>query len=212
MHPIQAFKAQRENRMKRRILLVDDEVAVLLTMKAILEISGFEVDTAASGREGKSKLHTREYHMVITDMRMENDEAGVEVIQAARSAHYHPAIALLTAFPVADEDWQEMGADKMLVKPLHVRILLEQIEHLLKSHEVKLAKLGIRSGAQIPAAKSLAKKAAKTTAKPKKAAKTPSTPKKSVKKAAVKVIAKKSPAKKSSVKKTPLKKVAKKRT
>ncbi|HMH16042.1 MAG TPA: response regulator [Edaphobacter sp.] len=198
--------------MKRRILLVDDEVAVLLTMKAILEISGFEVDTAASGREGKSKLHTREYHMVITDMRMENDEAGVEVIQAARSAHYHPAIALLTAFPVADEDWQEMGADKMLVKPLHVRILLEQIEHLLKSHEVKLAKLGIRSGAQIPAAKSLAKKAAKTTAKPKKAAKTPSTPKKSVKKAAVKVIAKKSPAKKSSVKKTPLKKVAKKRT
>jgi len=189
--------------MKRRILLVDDEVAVLLTMKAILEISGFEVDTAASGREGKSKLHTREYHMVITDMRMENDEAGVEVIQAARSAHYHPAIALLTAFPVADEDWQEMGADKMLVKPMHVRILLEQIEHLLKSHEVKLAKLGIRSGAQIPAAKSLAKKAAKTTAKPKKAAKTPSTPKKSVKKAAVKVIAKKSPAKKSSVKKTP---------
>jgi DNA-binding response OmpR family regulator len=212
MHPIQAFKAQRENRMKRRILLVDDEVAVLLTMKAILEISGFEVDTAASGREGKSKLHTREYHMVITDMRMENDEAGVEVIQAARSAHYHPAIALLTAFPVADEDWQEMGADKMLVKPMHVRILLEQIEHLLKSHEVKLAKLGIRSGAQIPAAKSLAKKAAKTTAKPKKAAKTPSTPKKSVKKAAVKVIAKKSPAKKSSVKKTPLKKAAKKRT
>jgi DNA-binding response OmpR family regulator len=212
MHPIQAFTAQRENRMKRRILLVDDEVAVLLTMKAILEISGFEVDTAASGREGKSKLHTREYHMVITDMRMENDEAGVEVIQAARSAHYHPAIALLTAFPVADEDWQEMGADKMLVKPMHVRILLEQIEHLLKSHEVKLAKLGIRSGAQIPAAKSLAKKAAKTTAKPKKAAKTPSTPKKSVKKAAVKVIAKKSPAKKSSVKKTPLKKAAKKRT
>ena len=30
--------------MKRRILLVDDEVAVLLTMKAILEISGFEAE------------------------------------------------------------------------------------------------------------------------------------------------------------------------
>ena len=44
--------------MKRRILLVDDEVAVLLTLKAVLEISGFEVDTAASAREGRSKLHT----------------------------------------------------------------------------------------------------------------------------------------------------------
>lgn len=126
--------------MKRRILLVDDEVAVLLTLKAVLEISGFEVDTAASAREGKSKLHTHEYQMVITDMRMESEEAGREVIQAARAATYRPAVALLTAFPAADEDWQEMGADKMLVKPMHTRVLLEQLEKLLVSHENKLVK------------------------------------------------------------------------
>lgn len=125
--------------MKRRILLVDDEVAVLLTLKAVLEISGFDVDTAASGREGKSKLRNREYHMVITDMRMESDEAGREVIAAARSASYHPAVAILTAFPVAEEDWESMGADKMLVKPMHTRILLDQIEKLLASHESKLS-------------------------------------------------------------------------
>ena len=59
--------------MKRRILLVDDEVAVLLTLKAVLEINGFDVDTAASGREGRLKLRSHEYHMVISDMRMEND-------------------------------------------------------------------------------------------------------------------------------------------
>jgi DNA-binding response OmpR family regulator len=125
--------------MKRRILLVDDEVAVLLTLKAVLEISGFDVDTAASAREGKSKLRTREYHMVITDMRMESDEAGIEVIASARSASYHPAVALLTAFPVAEEDWQTMGADKMLVKPMHTRVLLQQIETLLESHQAKLS-------------------------------------------------------------------------
>jgi DNA-binding response OmpR family regulator len=124
--------------MKRRILLVDDEVAVLLTLKAVLEISGFDVDTAASAREGKSKLRTREYHMVITDMRMESDVAGIEVIAAARSASYHPAVALLTAFPMADEDWQTLGADKMLVKPMHTRALLQQIEKLLAGHEAKL--------------------------------------------------------------------------
>jgi DNA-binding response OmpR family regulator len=124
--------------MKRRILLVDDEVAVLLTLKAVLEISGFDVDTAASAREGKSKLRTREYHMVITDMRMESEASGTEVIEAARSASYHPAVALLTAFPMADDDWQSMGADKMLVKPMHTRILLQQIEKLLSSHEEKL--------------------------------------------------------------------------
>jgi DNA-binding response OmpR family regulator len=133
--------------MRRRILLVDDEVAVLLTLKAVLEISGFEVDTAASAREGVSKLHTREYQMLITDMRMEHDVAGVEVIKAARAAAYHPAVALLTAFPVAEEDWQEMGADQLLVKPMHTRILLQQIEDLIASHEKKLAKLGGTSAA-----------------------------------------------------------------
>jgi DNA-binding response OmpR family regulator len=142
--------------MKRRILLVDDEIAVLLTMKAILEISGFEVDTAASGREGKSKLHTREYQMVITDMRMESDAAGAEVIAAARSAPYHPAVALLTAFPVADEDWLEMGAHKLLVKPMHTRILLEQIEKLIVSHEAKLAKSAKTKGASVTAARKIA--------------------------------------------------------
>jgi DNA-binding response OmpR family regulator len=133
--------------MRRRILLVDDEVAVLLTLKAVLEISGFDVDTAASAREGVSKLHTREYQMLITDMRMEHDVAGVEVIKAARSAAYHPAVALLTAFPVAEEDWQEMGADQLLVKPMHTRILLQQIEDLIASHERKLAQLGLTSAA-----------------------------------------------------------------
>jgi DNA-binding response OmpR family regulator len=177
--------------MRRRILLVDDEVAVLLTLKAVLEISGFEVDTAASAREGVSKLHTREYQMLITDMRMESDAAGIEVIKAARVASYHPAVALLTAFPVADEDWQEMGADKLLVKPMHTQILLKQIEDLIDSHEAKLAKLAAeapakatasthshtttatKTAAKKPAVKKAAAKPVKRTAKGTKSAKKP---------------------------------------
>lgn len=116
--------------MKRRILLVDDEVAVLLTLKTVLEISGFDVDTATSAREGKSRIKHREYEMVITDMRMEGERAGEEVIEAARSATYQPAIALLTAFPVDDGALDSMGADQMLVKPMHTRQLLQQLEAL----------------------------------------------------------------------------------
>jgi DNA-binding response OmpR family regulator len=167
--------------MRRRILLVDDEVAVLLTLKAVLEISGFDVDTAASAREGVSKLHTREYHMLITDMRMEHDVAGIEVIKAARAAAYHPAVALLTAFPVAEEDWQEMGADQLLVKPMHTRVLLQQIEDLITSHERKLADLGISIAAEklplqfaakkLPSKKTLTKTAKKAPSKKSAAAK-----------------------------------------
>ncbi len=130
---------------KRRVLLVDDEVSVLLTMKAILEISGFEVDTAASAREAKSKLKLREYQMVITDMRMESDAAGRDVIQAARTAPYHPAVALLTAFP--EDDWADMGADKMLVKPMQTGVLLKQIEKLLDTHAAKLQRLATSAAA-----------------------------------------------------------------
>ena len=168
-------------------------------MKAVLEISGYDVDTAASAREGKSKIKLREYQMIITDMRMESDAAGREVIQAARNAPYHPAVALLTAFPLTDEDWQDMGADKMLVKPMHTRMLIQQIEKLMEKHAAKLARLagaaassplatppaapkvGAKSAAKkaTPVANKATKKAAakpakKTAAKPsaKKAAKT----------------------------------------
>jgi len=143
---------------KRKVLLVDDEVTVLLTMKAVLEISGFDVDTAASALDAKRKLKLNEYQMVITDMRMESDVAGREVIQAARTAPYHPAVALLTAFPLADEDWQDMGADKMLVKPMQTTVLLKQIEKLLDTHSTKLARLASAAGAG--AKKAAAKKTA----------------------------------------------------
>jgi DNA-binding response OmpR family regulator len=182
--------------MKRRILLVDDEVPVLLTMKAVLEISGFEVDTAASARDGKLSLKKKTYDMVITDMRMESDEAGREVIVAARTAAYHPAVALLTAFPVADEDWQDMGADKMLVKPMQTRLLIQQIEKLLETHQAKLKRLeseGVGAGL---AAGFAAGMAAASLGRPK-----PVAVKAAAKKAA-KTAAKKSPAKKTAAKKT----------
>jgi DNA-binding response OmpR family regulator len=200
--------------MKRRILLVDDEVAVLLTMKAILEISGFEVDTAASASEGKHRIHSHDYHMVITDMRMESDEAGREVVQAARIAPYHPAVALLTAFPVDEADWQELGAHKLLLKPMHTRVLLEQIEHLFETHTHKLATLAATATpvTPTPTPKKPAKKAVKKAAKKtiaKKAAKkatkkSAKTAKKSAKKVAKKSVKKVSKSAKKAAKKTRL--------
>ena len=170
---------------KRRVLLVDDEVAVLLTMKAVLEISGFDVDTATSAHEGKSKIRTHEYQMIITDMRMESDAAGREVIHCARTAPYHPAVALLTAYPVEEDAWQEMGADRMLVKPMQTPVLIRQLEKLLESHSAKLAKI---SSAAAPGSDG---KAAKKSAGKKAAAKKASGKKSSAKKSSGRAAAKK---------------------
>jgi DNA-binding response OmpR family regulator len=121
--------------MKRRILLVDDEPAILLTLKALLDIQGFDVETASSARDAKAKLRNSMFHMVITDMRMENETAGQEVVRAAKKAEYQPAVALLTAFPGEDASWREDGADEMLVKPMNSQALIRQLEALLVAHE-----------------------------------------------------------------------------
>ncbi len=157
--------------MKRRVLLVDDEISILLTLKAVLEISGFDVDTATSAFEGKRRIKQYEYEMIITDMRMENDAAGAEVIALARTATYNPAVALLTAFPVAEEDWQSMGADEMLVKPMHTQVLLTQIEALLVTHEDKKRSNGVPKSVAAKTAKPATKKVVKKKAAKKSAVK-----------------------------------------
>ena len=140
--------------MKRRILLVDDDLAVLLTLKAVLELHGFEVETAATTTEAFSKLDSSVYHMVISDLRMETEEAGLEVIRTARRQPYDPATALLTAYPPSgerwrgehqngqdrdervrdEEDWTEENSDSLLIKPLGTGDLLRQVEALLIRH------------------------------------------------------------------------------
>jgi DNA-binding response OmpR family regulator len=121
--------------MKRRILLVDDDVPVLLTLKAVLELHGFEVQTAASAADAVEKLNSNVYQMVITDVRMETETAGLDVIRVARQQNYDPATALLTAFPPDNGDWKKQGAQSLLVKPVGTNDLVRQLEALLVQHE-----------------------------------------------------------------------------
>ncbi len=138
--------------MKRRILLVDDDLAVLLTLKAVLEFHGFEVDTAGSSAEALARMESGVYQMVISDLRMETEEAGLEVLRAARRQVYDPATALLTAYPPSGEhwdgkqgngkqpdgeDWTGENSDSLLIKPLGTGDLLRQLEALLIRHADK---------------------------------------------------------------------------
>jgi CheY-like chemotaxis protein len=145
--------------MKRRILIVDDDLAVLLTLKAVLELHGFEVETAGSSAEALARIKSSIYHMVISDLHMETDEAGLEVIRTARRQPYDPATALLTAYPPSGEHWRgehrngqhrngqaqngqaRNGEDStgenshsLLIKPLGTGDLLRQVEALLIRH------------------------------------------------------------------------------
>ena len=121
----------------RRILLVDDELAILLTLRAILELNGFSVETAGSAKEAEEKLTSNTYDMVITDMRMETETAGYDVIRVAKAQAYDPATAILTAYPALGSDWQSKGAQSLLVKPVGTNELLQQLEALLARHQAE---------------------------------------------------------------------------
>jgi DNA-binding response OmpR family regulator len=119
--------------IRRRILLVEPDAAVLLTVKAVLEMNDFEVETASSAGEALEKMGSDAYHMVITKAGMDNQTPGAEVIRAARRQPYDPAIALLTTDPPPDGDWH--GGHTVLIKPIGTQDLLRQIEALLIRHE-----------------------------------------------------------------------------
>ncbi len=114
---------------------IDDDLAVLLTLKAVLEFQGFEVDTAGSTIEALSRLESSTYQMVISDLRMETEDAGLKVLLAARLQNYDPATALLTAYPPSGEHWRKEHSESLLIKPLGTNDLLRQVEALLVRHE-----------------------------------------------------------------------------
>jgi len=73
--------------------------------------------------------------MVITDMRMEHETAGYDVIRVAKQQPYNPATSILTAYPSLGSEWKSEGAQSLLVKPVNTGDLLRQIEALLIAHE-----------------------------------------------------------------------------
>jgi CheY-like chemotaxis protein len=113
------------------ILLVDDERSILLTLTAILQKNGFQVMSAASSGEAKEKMARNQFDLLITDLKMESDGAGFEVVKAALEQPYKPATLLLTAYPVPQEEWSLRGFDGLLEKPTDMASLLQTISQLL---------------------------------------------------------------------------------
>ena len=117
--------------MLRRVLLVDDDLSVLLSLKAVLELHQFEVQTAVSVSEAERKLAAGVFELVVTDVRMEQEASGVEVIRLAARQAYRPATAVLTAYLPNHEQWKQEPVDAILVKPMETRELVQQFETLL---------------------------------------------------------------------------------
>jgi DNA-binding NtrC family response regulator len=83
-----------------RILVVDDEEDVRLSIARRLKREGHDVDVAGSQAEAVETLDTGEppYDVVLTDMLMESPNSGVEVLKAALAKDVFTEVVVLTAY------------------------------------------------------------------------------------------------------------------
>jgi CheY-like chemotaxis protein len=86
---------------KKRILLVDDEPSLRITLAANLELDGFEVVEAASGEAALELLQSTPFDLMLSDIRM-TGISGAELFQRAKESHPQMPIVLMTAFALED--------------------------------------------------------------------------------------------------------------
>ncbi len=83
---------------KYRVLVVDDEAAVLLTYRLILERQGYEVVACGTSRAAIEAMGKQHFDVVLCDYSLEEQHTGFEVISAAREIDSTIPAALLTGY------------------------------------------------------------------------------------------------------------------
>jgi len=119
--------------MSSRILLVEDEPGLVLTISDLLKTEGYEVETASDGESGLAKASGRGFDLAILDIMLPR-KSGFDVCRELRQKGVDTAILMLTAkTQVIDRVvGLKLGADDYVSKPFDPRELLARVEALLR--------------------------------------------------------------------------------
>jgi DNA-binding NtrC family response regulator len=119
---------------KPRVLVVDDEAAVLFTYRMILEQQGYEVTAAATSREAMKAIETTDFDLVLCDFSLEQQHTGFEVIEAARVRRPDLPSVLLTGYAsIETADSAKHQNIKVLFKPIDIQEFLGTTNALLRN-------------------------------------------------------------------------------
>jgi DNA-binding NtrC family response regulator len=104
--------------MQGRVLVVDDERAMLVALKGLLSKEGYQVETTSSGADALSRIEAGSFHVVITDLSMDG-VGGMAVLEHARRIDPDVAVIMITAYGSEKIAVQAMkrGAVDYLAKP-----------------------------------------------------------------------------------------------
>lgn len=117
---------------KYKILIVDDEVNILMSLEYLLRKKGYEVFIARNGAEALRIAREETPDLVLLDIMMP-DVDGYEVCTRLKANEAAPRVIFLTAKSKKSdiEKGYEVGADLYLLKPFSTRELTKEIEQLL---------------------------------------------------------------------------------
>jgi DNA-binding NtrC family response regulator len=122
-----------------RILVIDDDQEILKTFSAVLKETGYEVDTAKSGREAIEKSEASFYNLALIDIRLP-DMDGTKLLTALAETTPKMVKIIVTGYPSLQNAVQALneGADGYVIKPSRTEELLKTIrEHLRKQADAK---------------------------------------------------------------------------
>ncbi len=116
------------------ILLVEDEANARKVLSMGLELQGHQVCDCGSAEAAAQLLRERAFDVVLTDLRMDGHDAGLDVIAMARQCQPQARVLLLTAYASADTAVAAMkqGAFDYLTKPVSGEELASAVERALR--------------------------------------------------------------------------------
>ncbi|NWG34895.1 MAG: response regulator transcription factor [Chloroflexi bacterium] len=118
--------------MEGHILIIDDEASLRQTMARILQRAGYEVTTAADGREGLALISNHSFDLVYSDIRMP-DMSGLELLKVIHAKFPDLPVVLFTAQPDLNSAVEAVrnGASDYLLKPLKPQAVIERTHAIL---------------------------------------------------------------------------------
>jgi len=115
--------------LKPRILLVDDEPALLETFADAMRPRAAAITTAPCAEDALKLIAANDYDLVISDMNMPGT-GGMELLKIAYRSHWNMALILISGQPIVEQviEALRMGAADFLMKPITVTALQEAVD------------------------------------------------------------------------------------
>ena len=120
---------------KKTILVIDDDPAILDSIKTILEVNGYNVITALTSETGLNEFKKNKPDLVLCDMMMERIDEGIMIVREMKRIDRTIPVFLLSSIGDATSDninFMELGFNGIFQKPANLDNMLDVIEKQLK--------------------------------------------------------------------------------